>query len=550
MVNANNEDNDGVQEARPTGGNIHVVICSVAQKFLGDGQAPQFSADDLSSSATAHQLGTQTLYVVLGNIFTLAVGLPLQIYVARVIGTVGLGIYGLVDGAIFTANGFLNLGVAPTMVRFIPAYLERREYGAVRRLLRLGAVILLAVGGISYGLFLLALPRLEDFWSDLADHRYVIATMAVVSPLALLMYFLQQALRGFREIRYMVLGSSVMQLTTKAAATVAAFAVGLRLEGYVAATVLANLVGVLWMAWGLKRSVDRLPADGAEPTAPPLPQWRRYATICYSNSLLGAATARLDRFTLGAFVDSSTVGVLVVVNQLQQLPQLFYTMLSMVGAPMFAAAHSRDATSERDHLYALMTDWVVKASLPLILFLMLFAHPVLALFGPAFADRGTGVLRLLLLAQIVGLASGPVGTVAMMGGLEHMFLRLSAVQTIIQAILIVSLAVPFGLFGVAIATASGAVFTAASLLIVVRLRLGLRWWNKRYLGWLAPAAVSAGLGLAAVYAGFPLGAVSLAVILFAIYASFALVLYIQGLHDDERDLLRDIASRLVARHAE
>lgn len=549
MANAPEERDDDLQKARQSRGNIRTVIRSFARKFLKSGRATQHSVHGLPSSATARQLGMQTFYVVLGNIFTLAVGLPLQIYVARVIGSVGLGIYGLIDGAIFTANGFLNLGVAPTMVRFIPAHLERREYGAVRRLLRLGAVILLAVGGISYGLFLLAFPYLENFWPDLADHRYVIATMAVVSPLTLLMYFLQQALRGFREIRYMILGSSVLQLTTKASATVLAFAVGLRLEGYVAATVLANLVGVLWMAWGLKRRVDQLPDNGAEPTAPPLRQWRRYATICYGNSLLGAATARLDRFMLGAFVDSSAVGVLVVVYQLQQLPQLFYTMLSMVGAPMFAAAHGRGATSERDHLYALMTDWVVKASLPLILFLMLFAHPVLALFGPVFADSGTGVLRLLLFAQLIGLASGPVGTVAMMGGLEHVFLRLNVVQTIIQAVLTVGLAVPFGLVGVAVATAAGAVFIAAALLIVVRRQLGLRWWNERYLGWLAPAAVSAGLGLAALYAGFPLGAVSLAAILIAIYASFALVLYIQGLHDDERDLLRHIANRLVVRNA-
>jgi hypothetical protein len=73
------------------------------------------------SPQLTRQLGSQTLYVLFGNLFTLSVGLPLQILVARVIGTAELGVSGLIDGAVSTANGFLGFGIAPTMVRFIPA---------------------------------------------------------------------------------------------------------------------------------------------------------------------------------------------------------------------------------------------------------------------------------------------------------------------------------------------------------------------------------------------------------------------------------------------
>ncbi len=506
---------------------------------------PAAPRDVTPAPDVARQLGTQTLYVLSGNLFTLAVGLPLQIVVARVIGSASLGIYGLIDGAISTANGLLSFGIAPTAVRFIPAHLEKGEYGAVRRLLALGAAILLTAGGLAYIALLVVLPRLGQFWPQLAPHNFIVAVMALLLPLGLLMFFLQQALRGFREIRYIVFGSSVLQLTVKVLATIGAFAFGFRLEGYVLATVLANLVGLLWMARGLKRKVDELPAEESKPSAASLQQWWRYAAICYGAGLLDVASARLDRFMLGVFVDASAVGVLMVVLQLQQLPVIFLTMQLSVGAPMFAAAHSRDAGQERDHLYALMTDWAVKSSLPLIIFLTIFANPVLALFGPGFADRGTGPMVLLLVGQAFSLATGPAGSVAMMSGLERTMLQLSIGNTILMAVLTIGLAVPLGLFGVALARLSTTVFINISVLIAIRRKLNLRWWNGRFLFWLPPAALCGGVGLIVLHAGVELGAVTLAVVLMAMYLSFALTLYAQGFHEDERELLRIVAGRLL-----
>jgi O-antigen/teichoic acid export membrane protein len=181
---------------------------------------------------------------------------------------------------------------------------------------------------------------------------------------------------------------------------------------------------------------------------------------------------------------------------------------------------------------------------------MLFAHQVLALFGPGFDEGGTRALRILLLGQAFNLACGPVGNIAMMSGLERILLRLSAVSTSIMIALTVSLVVPFGLFGVAVGVVTSTVFINVSVMTLIRRQLGLQWWNRRFLGWLAPAAISGGLGTAILYADVGLGAVALAATLIAMYASFALVMYIQGFNDDERDLLRDIASRFLARPAD
>jgi hypothetical protein len=100
------------------------------------------------------------------------------------------------------------------------------------------------------------------------------------------------------------------------------------------------------------------------------------------------------------------------------------------------------------------------------------------------------------------------------------------------------------ILGVGIATASGTIFINVASMILVRGKPGLRWWNARFLGWLAPTTASIGVGVAILHAGIDFGAV-LVVTLIGIYASFGLVLFVQGFNDDERDLIHYIANRIL-----
>ena len=278
--------------------------------------------------------------MIFGNAFTLVVGLPLQIYVSRILGPGGLGVYGLLEAAMATVAALLGLGIGQTVIRFVPAHVERGEYGNALGLVRLGGIILLTVGAAAYVVVLLSLPWLGKLWPEVMPYRTEVVVMGLMIPLSLLMYFLQQVLRGFHEIRHIILGSSVMQLTVKAVLTIGAFAIGLRLDGYVLATIFGAFCGVLWLFYSLQRRIRELPSAASSISA--FPQWYRYALISYSGALLGAAVSGLDRFVVGAFVSTGAVGVFMVARQLQNLPERFNHMLLMVGAPMFSAAHGSE----------------------------------------------------------------------------------------------------------------------------------------------------------------------------------------------------------------
>jgi O-antigen/teichoic acid export membrane protein len=496
---------------------------------------PALDGSDLEAATTANVLGSQTLYVAIGAIFTLIVGLPLQIYVARTLGAEGIGLIGIIEGGIATASSLLGFGIAQTAVRFLPFHIERREYSSARTLVHLGTFIMLGVGLVSYAVLLASMLFLDHWWPELSDHQALVALLGITMPLGFVVFFLQQSLRGFHDIRYMIIGSSFIQLTAKAGLMLVLLGAGWGLVGYSLAMVASILCAILWMGMGLFRHLRSLPAGGNKAE---FAQWRRYAIISYLGGIVSGAPTYLDRFIIAFLAGTGLVGVLVIARRIQQLPGVFTQMLLMVGAPMLAKAHGRGDAVERQRLYGLMTDWMVRASLPLLLFLGIFAGPVIGLFGPEFAAKGRDVLLILLCGQVFNVLCGPVGTVGMMSGLESKLLRINTIGNGAGFLLMFILIPAFGAVGAAAASVAGWVLVGSMVMIVVHRDLGMHWWDDRFRNWFAPAVVTLLIGLLIRSTALSLSALSLAFALVALYGVFFGVGLIQGLHDDDRELLR------------
>jgi O-antigen/teichoic acid export membrane protein len=134
---------------------------------------------------------------------------------------------------------------------------------------------------------------------------------------------------------------------------------------------------------------------------------------------------------------------------------------------------------------------------------------------------------------------------AMMSGLESSVLRLTATNAVLTVVLLFALAPTLGLLGVAIAWTVTVIVINIAVMLLLRQRLSFRWWNPRFLGWLAPSAASGAVGLAVLYSGYAQGIVVLAATLTGMYLVFAAVLFVRGFNEDERDLLRHLRGRLL-----
>jgi O-antigen/teichoic acid export membrane protein len=221
--------------------------------------------------------------------------------------------------------------------------------------------------------------------------------------------------------------------------------------------------------------------------------------------------------------------------------------LLVIGAPLFASAHSDNNAAERQHIFNLLTDWVVRSSLPLVMFLLVFGGDVLELYGPDFAHKGTVALRILVGAQFFSLISGPVGNVAMMSGLEWQAVRLWVIVTILLAVALAVLTPIMGLIGVALASGLAAVFGNMSLMALVRKKLDVRWWDHRYSDWLPQCGATLAATSIALFLPTPLNATRLITCLAVMYGATLGATFVQGWHEDDKLLLRHVQQAVRAR---
>jgi O-antigen/teichoic acid export membrane protein len=488
----------------------------------------------------------QTIVVFAGNAFTLFAGLPFQIYVARVLGVNQLGLFGLVEAAVVTLSGFVSFGIAQTAVRFIPYHLAKGEHEHIRTLALLATLALTAAGVTMAGsIVLLSAPVMAWFGIEKAGSKLV-TVMALTVPIGLLTFLYQQILRGFQEIIIMIVGTSFVALMVKIVLAVTLFQGGYGVQGYAFAVVGGGVAALAFMFAGTMRLIFRLDCPATAASAP-LGHWARYASISYATGQTSNIVMHVDRFILAATIGTDAIATLMVVRQLQQLPTTFHQMFLAVVAPMFAAANGPDAASRRQTLYHLTTDWVMRLALPLILFLAVFGDSLLHLYGEAFGVNGTPVLLLCLVAVSITVASGPTGSLMTMTGLEAPLLRISVLGSLILVTLY-ALAIPLaGLLGVGISLIASTLFVNLSALRLMRRRLALPWWSRRYAAW----PVSGGLTLAALLilraALRSVGGVSIAwlgVGLAAAYGSFLAGNLLQGMSDDDRAVFDALMTRL------
>lgn len=497
------------------------------------------------SRSTAATLAGQSAYFLAGNVFTLIAGFTFQIYLANQLGADGLGLFGLYEATIAVATGLLSFGLAPSAVKFIPHYLASSSYPAIRRFLRNGFKLLIIVGCGGYLIILLTTMVGPWFFPKYSDILAPLPVMGIMLPLGLLLFFTMQSLRGFHDIRYMVMGSSFLQLTAKIIFSVLFFSIGFQLIGYIWAVVLSTIVALLWMLRGLKRHDMNMKGavvdEGAEVKET---SWHGYAKVMYGNSLLATIAAPLDRFLVGFFVGASGVGVLMTVKVLQGLPGIFLQMFLAVVAPMFSAANANNDFAGIQKLYCITTDWLMRLSLPLVVFLGVLAGPVLGMYGEAFQTQGTIPLYLLLVAQLINLGCGPIANVLNMSGQESVMFKISIFQTILTIAGLAFLAPLYGIVGATVSILAGIVFANFTSLYVAGKSLSLRWWDKRYQHWVIPIVGSVVFCLFVESFIADFGKLELLFYLICNYLVFHLLHFAFGINDDDKEVIQEFRKKI------
>ena len=382
--------------------------------------------------------------------------------VARFYGPAVSGEYALAVQTALTASAFLILGLDVIVVRTMGGDLrEGRRDRALAALLEAARAVGLA--SLAGAVLVLAIAPLAP-WIGARPPVIALAALATLAfPL------LRLAVSGLRATGWIVTSQVVdgpVQTGTLALLILAAALVGYRLDtaqivlAYAGCLALACAVG--WAI--LYRIVRHWPRTRER-------QYRSIATIGWP-IVVTTGTHLFTSWALmaqvGAFAGAAEVGAYRVAIQIMTIITLVTTTVESIVNPQFAGDFRVGHYAEARRRHRRATVMLMVAAGPLALACVLFARPMMALFGPGFAV-GVAALQIMALAQLANVVTGPIGGLLVMAGRERVTTVLALIGLVMALALTAWLAPTMGVTGAAIGYSVALVFrNVASYIIVFR----------------------------------------------------------------------------------
>ncbi|MFY9950927.1 MAG: flippase [Candidatus Sulfotelmatobacter sp.] len=522
-----------------------------------DGVTPQpagshpVSSAPLSFQSEMGRISRQSGIVFAGTIFTAVFGYVFKVYLAHVLGAEALGLYAL-GMTIISFLGIINgLGLPDSAVRFVSLYLASGKFTALRSLLWNGSWILLASNLVIAAVVLKAGPWIAiRFYHSPQLVRYLPLFALIMVTGALNMFF-GKVLAGYKEVGRRTVITRFIASPLTMALTIALVILGGGLRGYLVAQivsaviVLGLLVSLVWrLTPAAARSFDagRLSIEREV--------WS-FSAAMFGVGMMEFFMGQTDRVALGHYRGAHDVGVYAVAATLVAYEPIILQSVNQIFAPVIADIHTRGDHRLLGRLFQTLTKWMLGLSFPLAVVMILFARPIMAVFGHDF-EPGWPILVIGTCGQLVNCGVGSVGCMLLMSGNQHRLVRVQAYMAAMMVVLSIWLVPLWGVWGAAVAAAVTNVGVNVWNLVEVRSALKLFPYNRSYLKLVPPLAgaffvtwlASKFSASVSIFISMKTDLMVIFVALVSAYATFSAVALLMGLDEDDRLIANAVWARV------
>ncbi|MGH2692248.1 MAG: MATE family efflux transporter [Actinomycetota bacterium] len=392
-----------------------------------------------------------------------------QVLITRVQGPAAFGVITLATQGALVLGFFSRVGMDMASVRRVAIDLGQGERARLRAIVTRASVISTVASVIVAAIvFAFAEPLARTFAADrvgAATDAFRAAALAI--PFAALVQVYLGATRGLKIMRHTLyvfwMGQPLGWMALILLGWLAARSVGVTALAYSVSWFLATAAA----AWLWYRETKGF---GSEPPAPgEVRDLLRYGAPRAPAALFSQLLFWTDLFVLARYASAFETGIYAAAARAAQVILLFIISVSLMFSPFVADLHARGERDKLDRLFKQLTRWTMAATLPLFILLAVTPGSALRLFGSEFGQGKTALL-ILLLGQLVNVATGTVGFILIMvgrTGWDLVVYAASLVLDIAAAVLLIG-GLELGMEGAAIA---GALTMALSKLA----RLGLVW---------------------------------------------------------------------------
>ena len=469
-----------------------------------------------------------------GTIFTAAAGYFFKIYLARRLGAEALGLYALGMSIVGFLGLFNAVGLPAAAARFVAQYYTSANFSRLGDFLR-ASLGLLSIGNVVLGAVVLAVgPWIAVHFYHAPVLSSYFLSFVLIMLFGVLNTFLGQAMAGYQDVSWRTVITHFIGTPANILLAVILISVGWGLRGYLVAQVASAFLVFLLLG----RSVWSLTPGEARTTTKSITVEKEviaFSATAFGIAAVDFALSQADKIVLGFYLSPRQVGVYAVAIALVGFVPIALQSVNQIFAPMIAELHASGNRALLQQLYATLTKWIVILTLPLAFTMMIFAKPLIAIFGHDF-EAGAAVLAIGACGQLFNCAVGSVGYLLLMSGNQMQLIKIQGCNAALMIGLSLFLVPRFGIAGAAVASAVAVISTNLWSLVAVSRCLHLFPYNAGYRKLILCALISAAVlficlrGLSPAQPPLMIAGIGFV----AAYISFLGTLLLFGLDPDDR----------------
>jgi len=130
-----------------------------------------------------------------------------------------------------------------------------------------------------------------------------------------------------------------------------------------------------------------------------------FAFPLWISGLLRQFRRNIENVMVGVISTVANVGIFSVVGKINLVSNVTSQSIYIAVRPVLARLHDRGDRVALGHLYVTSTRWTFALNIPFFLITILYARPILMLFGPGF-EAGAFALVIVAFGQLANAATG------------------------------------------------------------------------------------------------------------------------------------------------
>lgn len=352
-----------------------------------------------------------TFYFTLLQIIGFFFPLVLTPFIISKIGEAQFGLYALILGFV-GVFGLFDLSISSSFVMYISKHYVKKDFNTLNKYFN--------TGFFYYVVFSLVIVSVVYFFSEqilslLNIPAELMSTAITVFNIGLLIFFITSSFTIFSSV---LIALQKMYVTSIAGIFINllnfVLLFILLLNGYglvgimwaqLITVVLANLVNIIYV----KTNIKELSFSARYFSKTPLKEMSIFGTQMQVSKLAGFASEKYDEFLLAYFSVLNNVTYFNVANRISRTGRMVPYQLIPQIAPVASELNAREETEKLKQLYSDTTKYLTLASVPVFIFIFIFAELIMTTWLGAGYEISAQILRILVLGQLINMTVSAPG---------------------------------------------------------------------------------------------------------------------------------------------